>query len=76
MAAALTGYDEDNEGFIGNRKYGELVFEYYGWGNDEDFVLEGGRIPSHPCSKEELGLVKGPGTRAFPIKETSVFEVE
>ena len=76
MAAALTGYDEDNEGFIGNRKYGELVFEYYGWGNDQDFALEGGRIGSHPCTKEEVGIEQGPGTKAFPIHETSIFEVE
>ena len=76
VAAALSGYDEDNEGFIGDPKYGELVFENYSWGNEEDFSLEGGRIASHPCTKEELGIEKGPKTRVYPVHQSSVFEVE
>ena len=72
----MTGYDESNEGFIGDKKYGELVFEYYGWGNEADFTLNGGRIPSHPCEREEIGLERGPGTRAYPIHESSIHEVE
>ena len=75
MAAALSGYDEANEGFIGDRKYGELVFENYSWGNVEDFALEGGNISSHPCTKEELGIEKGPNTRIYPTHESSILEV-
>ena len=29
----------------------------------------------HPCSDEELGLVKGPNTMFYPISESSVEEV-
>ena len=72
----MTGYDEYNEGFIGDPKYGELVFENYAWGNEADFTVEGGRIPSHPCGREEIGLDRGPNTKAYPIHETSLFEVE
>ena len=72
----MTGYDEENEGFIGDRKYGELVFEYYSWGNSKDFSLEGGKISSHPCSREELGIEPGPNTKLYPIHKTSIFEVE
>ena len=33
MAAGLTVYD-DNPEPIEDKRYGELVFEYYGWGHE------------------------------------------
>lgn len=36
MAAALTVYDDDPE-IVEEARYGELVFEYYGWGHDVMF---------------------------------------
>ena len=52
------------------------MFEYYGWGNSEDFKLDSEGIGSHPCSGEELGIEEGPSTKAYPIHKTSIFEVE
>ena len=51
------------------------MYEYYAWGNADEFALDGGRIPSHPCSREEIGLDRGPSTKMFPIKPSSINEV-
>ena len=33
------------------------------------------KLETHPCSDEELGLVKGPNTMFYPIFKSSVEEV-
>lgn len=61
MAAALTAYDSE-EKIIEEERYGELVIEHYGWGNDEDATeVESlsDNIGFHFCSEEELGLKEG-----------------
>ena len=57
VAVALSDYlDEDKAGI--DPTIGELVFTHYKWGQDADGKSFTGRyqVPSHPCSKEELGL--------------------
>ena len=61
VAAALTAYDEE-EDIIEEERYGELVIEHYGWGNEEDpdYVgEESSNIDNHYCSEQELGLKEG-----------------
>ena len=68
IAAGLTAYDGNRE-FIEDKKYGELVFEYWRWGNDSDEIGAGtfeNALETHPCSEEELGL-KGPSDTTFPL---------
>ena len=75
VAAALTGYDEA----MGNNddpKYGELIFNNFGWGNEEANTLANAQLEAHPCSDEELGLVKGPNTLFYPTWESSVNELK
>ena len=38
LAAGLTNYDS-NTTVTEEARFGELVFEYYGWGNTDDFSL-------------------------------------
>ena len=38
VAAALTEYDSNTE-VIEEARYGELVFEHYGWGNENDIAV-------------------------------------
>ena len=74
LAAALTEYDSNTE-VIEDPRYGELVIEHYGWGNDG---LKAGSSPVdyHFCSDEELGFSPGPNTNIFPIFSSSVNEVK
>ena len=37
--------------------------------------LSGGRLDYDWCTEEELGLIKGPNTRAYPILESSLKEL-
>ena len=71
IAVALTTYDSDEE-ITEQKEYGELIVEHYGWGYDEDTIGTGGGILEYDyCTEEELGLVKGPNNRAYPILESS-----
>ena len=87
---ALTEYD-DNREVVEEERYGELIIEHYGWGNNsresgEGAEAEGNSLQSelssgssaigyHYCSDEELGLTIGPKTHIFPIFEGSKNEV-
>ena len=58
VAAAFTKFNSDTE-FILDPKYGELVFQHYFWGLQQDGKYRSGRerVKSmHNCTREELGL--------------------
>ena len=67
IAAALTAYDLETEFIEVPEKYGELVFEHYGWGNDGVTTSHNVRLNHHLCSDEELGIERGPNTLAYPV---------
>ena len=76
IAVALTIYD-DNEEITEQKEYGELIVEHYGWGYDEDTIGTGGGLLDYDwCTEEELGLLQGPNTRAYPILESSRKELQ
>ena len=60
IAVALTAYDEELE-WILDSKYGQLVFQEYGWGTKDDGSYEvlGARLASAVCTPEQLGLAEG-----------------
>ena len=70
----MTGYDEAH-GLNDDPKYGELEFSYTAWGNELANTNIMSDLGVHPCSDEELGLVKGPNTKFYPIWESSIEEV-
>ena len=58
MAAAFIAYDNSTEYAI-DETYGELVFMYYFWGEQENGEYEEGRKvinSTHNCTREELAL--------------------
>lgn len=59
VAVAFVAYDSNPEPIL-DPSIGELVFKAYQWGPDPSNpnIVYSGRteIPSHPCSREELGL--------------------
>ena len=58
FAVAFTAYDNEQE-WILDPTYGELVFNTYYWGEQSDGVYRAGRDPMktmHRCTREELGL--------------------
>ena len=58
FAVAFTAYNNERE-YILDKSIGELMFIAYEWGEDAetgDVFVKRERIPSHPCSKDELGL--------------------
>ena len=55
IAAALTQFDSETES-IEDWRYGELIFETYGWGYDSSISAAAGPLDHHQCSDEELGL--------------------
>ena len=66
VAAALTPYDSNTE-IIEEARYGELVFEHYGWGNN-GVGNHQRQLDHHYCSESELGLSGGePSSSIFPI---------
>ena len=76
VAAAFTAYDGETE-VIEEARYGEMSFEYVGWGNGEEFAdSEYYHIDYDWCTEEQLGLVEGPNTEAFPIFKQSMNEVK
>ena len=76
VAAALTEYESNTE-VIEEARYGELVFEHYGWGYDEnDIAVASSELAHHYCSDEELGFTQGPDTIIYPIFESSLEEVK
>ena len=67
MAVGLTAYDSETE-YILDKSIGELNFMAYEWGEDENKELYVRKtiLPSHICSKEELGL-EGDNSSFFPL---------
>ena len=72
LAVGFTAYDNNRE-WILDKSIGELAFIAYEWGEDKetgDVFVKRERIPSHPCSKDELGLGSNENEhRFYPIKE-------
>ena len=58
VSDALTEYNSNRE-VVEDPKYGELIFEHYGWGNEKDIESNSKELDSHFCSDEELGFIKG-----------------
>ena len=67
MAVAITAYDSERE-YILDKSIGELNFMAYEWGEDEnkEVYVRKNIIPSHICTKEELGL-EGDNSNFFPL---------
>ena len=76
IAVGFSGYDSQTEWAL-DKSYGDLVFNSYSWGNDENGNPFSKREPldTHICSRENLGLEgptenaqffePHPGSRAF-----------
>lgn len=77
VAVAFTAYDSNPEPIL-DKAIGELVFEHYTWGTDEDgkYYTSMNRIPSHTCTRQELGLEEGSEKSTFlPIKPSHKTDV-
>lgn len=57
VAVAFTAYDAE-ESWILDETYGELIFNSYSWGPQDDgtYVTERKRLKSHQCQTDELNL--------------------
>ena len=73
---AFTGFN-NRTGYEIDKSIGELVFTAYEWGNDFDgnFFVTRERIPSHVCSREELGL-DGDSSYFFPTTKNYIKQLE
>ena len=76
FAIAFTAYDNENENIL-DPSYGRLIFNHYSWGPDENGNYKSVReeIPSHPCSREELGLEGQGSSRFMPVNEKTKDEL-
>lgn len=73
---AFTAYDSETEPIL-DPKIGKVVFKAYEWGPDPEtgvFYSRRDEIPSHMCSREELGL-DGESSQFLPIHSENVDEV-
>ena len=78
FAIAFTAYNSDPEPVL-RPEYGEIVFNHYTWGPNEDgiYVTERRKIPSHVCTEEEMNFDNDYANPLFlPIYATSVGEVK
>ena len=78
IAAAFTSYDDEEEVTL-DKSVGELVFNYFEWGINDDGTYYSRRvkIPSHQCTSEELGLNNITSTSSFnPISQHSLPDVQ
>ena len=57
FAVGLTAYDGETENIL-DPTYGNIGFIRYAWGVTDDglFYEKTDEIPSHTCTKEELGI--------------------
>ena len=76
FAVAFTAYDNEREDIL-DPSYGSLTYTTYEWGDYENGepYLKFEEIPSHNCSKEELGI-EGDNSSFMPIVEGSKNMVE
>lgn len=77
MAVAFTAYDSEKENIL-DPTIGQVVFKAYEWGPDPetgDFYSRREEIPSHMCTREELGLERGEKSQFLPIHSENVDEV-
>ena len=74
IAVAFTAYDNDSN-WILNRKYGELYFSAYSWGQYKNgtYFNKNERIQSSVCTREQLGLVEDQLHKGefLPLHDTS-----
>ena len=75
FAVAFTAYDNVQENIL-DEEYARIVFNSYQWGPDEEgnFKTEIKEIPSHTCTKEELGI-EGDASNFMPISPANLAEV-
>lgn len=71
MAAGLTNFDS-NTTLTEEKRYGELIFEHYGWGSQSSGSKP---LESHFCSDEELGLTDSKTSLTYPLRDSSKTEV-
>ena len=66
VAVALTAFDAE-EGWILEKKYGELVIAEYSWGTDEnnDYFVSRSRLDTAVCTPEQLGLTEDKSGQEF-----------
>ena len=69
VSAALIQYNSDTE-VIEDAKYGELIFEHVGWGNELDLTAYYTQLETHYCTDEELGIKRTDKTIMFPLMMT------
>lgn len=69
FAIGFTAFDSETEDIL-DPSYGKIAFMKYEWGEREsgDYFSEYTEIPSHTCTKEELGI-EGANTLFMPIPE-------
>ena len=74
FALAFTAYDEETE-YILDPSYGNIVFIREAWGEKEngEYYWTFDEIPSHTCTKEELGFGDNSNkSRFMPIPDDQV----
>ena len=78
VAEAFTRYDDEKE-WILDPSYGELLFNSYTWGpeNDGSYFTERKKLESHICTREELGLGDDKSNSLFlPLHATAAPFIE
>lgn len=77
FAIAFTAYDQETEDIL-DPSYGKLMFARYEWGERADtgeLYSEISEIPSHTCTRQELGIDGGQGS-FLPLAESQMRLVE
>ena len=78
FAVGIAAFDSLKEPTL-EPSYGEIVFVNSYWGHSEngEVYWTEKEIPSHTCSREELGLDQSEnGSSFFPIKKENVIDVQ
>ena len=70
IAAAFTAFDSEKENIL-RPDIGRIVFREYHWGYDADdeYFVRQDYLPTHVCTKEELGIdQQNDGNGFYPLK--------
>ena len=70
IAAAFTAFDSETENIL-RPDIGRIVFREYNWGYDADdkYFVTQNYLPTHVCTKEELGIDQQSSSNSFfPLK--------
>ena len=75
IAVAFTAFDDEKE-YILKPEIGKIVYRQYTWGfeAEDHYKLTQDYLPTHVCTKEELGIDQQTENSFYPLKDEGDYQ--